>query len=119
MIVRVLPSCDNPDLKIDTVHNILETANGEHLLNRVDVDGDVGLIIVEAIGDVLLGGDVTNHIIATTPDNDQRGITKVRALGSIFGDLRAPLGRIAFIRADGNIGTPEQPILIEAKHYIR
>ncbi|MCH8316579.1 MAG: hypothetical protein IIA64_11450 [Planctomycetes bacterium] len=119
VIVRVLPSCDNPDLKIDTVHNILETANGEHLLNRVDVDGDVGLIIVEAIGDVLLGGDVTNHIIATTPDNDQRGITKVRALGSIFGDLRAPLGRIAFIRADGNIGTPEQPILIEAKHYIR
>ena len=58
VVVRVLPSCDNPDLKIDTVYNILETADGEHLLNRVEVDGDVGLVMVEAIGDILLGGDV-------------------------------------------------------------
>ncbi len=118
VVVRVLPSCDNPDLKIDTVHNILETANGEHLLNRVDVDGDVGLIMVEAIGDVLLGGDVTDDIIATTPDNAARGITKVDAVGNIFGDIRAPLGRIAFIRADGDIGTAASPVVIEAKHNI-
>ena len=119
VVVRVLPSCDNPDLKIDTVYNILETADGEHLLNRVEVDGDVGLVMVEAIGDILLGGDVIGDIIATTPDNAARGITKVKADGNIFGDIRAPFGRIAFVSADGDIGTPESPILIEAKHYIR
>lgn len=119
VVVRVLPSCDNPDLKFDTVYNILETADGEHLLNRVEVDGDVGLVMVEAIGDILLGGDVIGDIIATTPDNAARGITKVKADGNIFGDIRAPFGRIAFVSADGDIGTPESPILIEAKHYIR
>ena len=119
VVVRVLPSCDNPDLKIDTVYNILETADGEHLLNRVEVYGDVGLIMVEAIGDILLGGDLTDDIIAITPDNAARGITTVDAVGNIFGDIRAPLGRIAFIRADGDIGTAASPVLIEAKHHIR
>ncbi len=118
VVVRVRPSCDDPDLKIDTVHNILETADGEHLLNRVEVDGDVGLTMVEAIGDVFLGGDVTDDIIATTPDNAVRGITTVDAVGNIFGDIRAPLGRIAFIRADGYIGTAASPVVIEAKHNI-
>lgn len=118
VVVRVLPGCDDPDLKIDTVLNILETANGEHLLNRVEVDGDVGVITVEAIGDVILGGDITDNIIATTPDNDTRGITRVDAAGNILSDLRAPLGGITYISADGDIGTPGSPILIEAKHRI-
>ena len=119
VVVRVLPSCDNANLKFNSVHNILETANGEHLLNRIDVDGDVGLIMVEAIGGVFLGGDVIDDIIAITPDNAARGITTVDAVGNILGDIRAPLGRIAFIRADVDIGTAASPVLIEAKHYIR
>ncbi|MCH8824439.1 MAG: hypothetical protein IH984_13145 [Planctomycetes bacterium] len=117
VVIRVLPSCNNSNLKFNTVNNILEIADGEHLLNRVDVAGDVGLIIVEAIGDILLGGDVTDDIIATTPDNNTRGITKVKAVGNIYGDILAPFGRIAFISAEGDIGTPQSPILIEAKHY--
>ena len=118
-IVKVMPSCDNPDLRIDTVHNILTTATGLHILNRVEIDGNVGQISVDIIGDVLLGGDVTGDIISTAPDNDSWGILKVDAVGNIFGDLLTPLGRIAFISADGDIGTPGSPILIEAKHHIR
>lgn len=119
VIVRVLPNCDASDVKIDSIYNILETADGEHLLNRVEVDGDIGLVMVEAIGDILLGGDVIDDIISTTPNNSSRGITKVKAVGSIYGNLRAPLGRIAFISAEGDIGTPQSPVLIEARHYFR
>lgn len=119
VVVRVLPSCNDPELKFEAVNNIIENADGEHLLNMVDVAGTLGLISIEAIGDIYSGGDITDDIIATTPDNPARGITTVDSSAGIFADILAPLGRIKFIRADGDIGTIESPIAIEAKHFIR
>ena len=64
----------NTNLKIQTVHNIIQIGTAETLLSIVDVAGDVGSITIQAIGNMTVGGDVTGNIMATTPDNPSRGI---------------------------------------------
>jgi hypothetical protein len=119
VIVRVLPDCNSPSSKILTVHNIIQTGTAETLLNLVNVQQDIGTIVVEAIGDLQAGRDIYGDILATTEDNPIRGINAALAGRDILGNLSAPLGRIAFVDcADGEVGTLTNPVVIEAKHEV-
>ena len=117
-MIRIVEECDDPTTKVQDVWNIVGSSSHTHQLGLVQIDGDLGSVSIHSIGDLFIGGDITGDIIATHADNPTVGITTVDAGGSIYGDIRAPLGRIAFIRADGDIGTLGSPILIEAKHNI-
>ena len=78
----------------------------------------MGTVGIGTIGELLVGGDATGDIIVYH-GNLGTGITIIRAGGSILGNLLVPNGRIGFIRADVDIGTPGSPIRIEAMHGVQ
>ncbi len=119
VIVRVLPDCNNPLVKIKSVGSILQTGTGETLLNKVDVEEDIGFVQVEAIGDLFAHRDIVGPIIATTADNPARGINIAWAQRHILGDLVAANGIIRWVTAHtGDIGTLRNPVSIMAKHGV-
>ena len=119
VIVRVLPDCNNPLVKIRSVGSILQTGTGETLLNKVEVEEDIGFVQVEAIGDLFADRDIVGPIIATTADNSARGINIAWAQRHILGDLVAANGIIRWVTAHtGDIGTLRRPVSIMAKHGV-
>lgn len=115
VIVRVI-SDGFPGL--DSINEIVQTGTAEILLNRVEVNVDVGRVEVLAVGNIIAGRHVVGPITATTPSNAARGITLVQAGRDVLGDLVAVNGRIKRVIAGGDIGKPDQSIQIQAGHYI-
>ena len=73
-IVRVLASCNDPAQRFISIESIEESDLyddvAEYLLEKVDIDGNLGNVRIERIGDILLRyGDITGEIRTTTPDN--------------------------------------------------
>ncbi len=115
LIVRVI-SDGLPGL--NSVNEIVQTGTAETLLNRVEVNVDVGRIEVLAVGNIIAGRNIVGPITATTPSNAARGITLVQAGHDVLGDLYALNGRIKEVIAGREIGTDDQPIEIRAGQYI-
>ena len=113
VIVRVLSSAP---LGIETVHNIIQTGDAETILAEVDVNKDIGSIEVEAMGIINAGRDILGPVTATTTNNPGRGITVIEAERDILGDVRAPDGVLKFIHGWRQIGTPDNPVTIEANY---
>ena len=111
ILIRVAPDCVDDTIRIQDIGNIQGVEGQTHIVNLVDIAGDLGTVSAHTIGDLLADGDVTGDIMAYN-GNEGSGITKVDVGGSIYGDIRSPVGRIRFIRADADIGTPGSPILL-------
>lgn len=103
---------------IRTVRNVIQTGTAETLISRIEVREDLGRVEAETIGQVFVGRDIIGPIIATTENNENRGITDVWAGRNILGDVRADNGRIVLVYAYGTIGTRDQPVKIHARHNI-
>ena len=103
---------------MNSVHSIIQMGTAETILNKVDVTVDVGSVLIEAIGDIVAGRDIIGPIIATTTNNPLRGMTTVHAERDILGDLSAENGRIMLAWAERNIGAPDDPVTIRAKHNV-
>ena len=103
---------------IRTIRRIIQTNDAETVLLRAEAREDIGEIVVESMSEIYAERDVLGPIIATTEDNSARGIFTVDADRNILGDIKAPNGRVAGVRAKGSIGRPGAPITIEAKYII-
>ncbi|MCZ6445347.1 MAG: hypothetical protein O6758_04090 [Planctomycetota bacterium] len=84
VIVRVLPDCNNPLVRIKSVGSILQTGTGETLLNKVEVEEDIGFVQVEAIGDLFADRDIVG------PDDPPLQV-KLRHYGPVTWKGAAPL----------------------------
>jgi hypothetical protein len=115
VIVRV--QGETPGL-LSGVGAIVQTGSGETILNRVQTTGDVGLVHVEVIGDLIAGRDVIGPVTATTSNNALRGITSVQAARDILGDVTADNGRILLVWAQRDIGSGAVPVTIRARHHV-
>ena len=115
LIVRIIGDAPGSIL---SVHGIFQFGTAETLLNKVSVAEDIGSIIVLAVGDLVAGRDILGPVVATTQGNSIRGINTAKAMRDIRGDLLAENGRIVLAWAAGNIGAPDQPVLIRAKYNI-
>lgn len=119
VIIRIYPACDGSGAIFQSIHNIVELGTAEMLLNYVVVEQDIGPIEIEAIGDMYCGRDCIGPIIATTPDNDIRGINKIHAGRHVLGDLLAFEGRVGYIIAQtGDMGSADRPLTIRARHDV-
>ena len=103
---------------IRTIRRIIQTNDAETILLRAEAREDIGEIVVESMSEIYAERDVIGPIIATTEDNSARGIFTVDADRNILGDVKAPHGRVAGVRAKGSVGRPGAPITIEAKYII-
>lgn len=103
---------------IQTIRRIIQTNDAETFLLRAEAREDIGEVVVEVITEIYAGRDVIGPIISTTEDNSVRGIFTVDAERNILGDVKAPNGRIAGVRAQGSIGRPGAPITIESKYLM-
>ncbi|MCP3905645.1 MAG: hypothetical protein GY715_18620 [Planctomycetes bacterium] len=103
---------------IYSIGNVEQRGTAETLLLNVQAEQDIGSIQAEIIGTIVAGRDITGPIVSTTPDHDARGIFWVEARRDILGDVLTPNGRIGRVWAYRNMGSPDAPIRIEARHYI-
>jgi len=115
VIVRVISQA--PD-GIHTIHNIQQTGDAETILAEVHTTHDIGSIEVEAMGIVRAERDIHGPVVATTEDNPARGITVLEAERDLLADVSAPQGKAHFIHGLRQIGTPDDPITIEAKYNV-
>ena len=108
----------DPPLGLAAVGRIVQTGTAETILADVAVDGDLGAVTVEAIGNLIVGRDLTGPVRATTGNNPVRGVSYIETQGDVLGDVTADHGRIIFILANGRIGSEAAPVKIHAKHDI-
>ena len=101
---------------VASIHKISQPGDAETILTEVEVREDIGEVIVESMGILKAGRDVLGPLIATTPENPQRGISSVTADRDILGDVLAEKGRILEVQAGRHIGAAEAPVTIRAKH---
>jgi hypothetical protein len=100
------------------VRNIEQRGDAETFVSRVEAEGDIGSITAMHIGYVLAGRDITGPLIGTTSDNAIRGVFWAEAQRHVLGDVIAANGKIGIVFAHENIGTPDHPVTIQAKHLI-
>ncbi|HRP63623.1 MAG TPA: dockerin type I domain-containing protein [Phycisphaerales bacterium] len=107
-----------PPHGLRTVHNIIQTNTAETLLTIVNVDEDLGKVVVEHIGTITAGRDVHGPITGTTDYNPVRGVTAVIAGRDIRGNVTAEKGRVGLLSAGRHIGTAQVPILVRSRNNL-
>ncbi|NNM26214.1 MAG: hypothetical protein HKO59_09570 [Phycisphaerales bacterium] len=103
---------------LTAVHNIEQRGTAETFVMDVTGVQDVGRVEAEIVNRIEAERDVIGPIISTTPDHPGRGVFWVEAKRDILGDVLAENGRIGRVRAYRQIGTPDAPVTIRAKHYL-